>query len=129
MQRQWRDAAHWIASHGLLSLSSYRTQDYQARDGITHNGPSPPWSLIEKMPYSWISWRHFLNGYAPFSVITPACVKLTHKTSQYFYSAPICTWSYIFKFIYSPSSTEFKKAGCLYTIQSFNPEHRPMPGT
>jgi hypothetical protein len=21
----------------------------------------PHWSLIEKMPYSWISWRHFLN--------------------------------------------------------------------
>jgi hypothetical protein len=30
------------------------------------------------MPYSWISWRHFLSG-APFSVITPVCVKLTHK--------------------------------------------------
>ena len=25
-------------------------------------GAFPPWSLIEKMPYSWISWRHFLNG-------------------------------------------------------------------
>jgi hypothetical protein len=24
-------------------------------------GNLPPWSLIEKMPYSWISWRHFLN--------------------------------------------------------------------
>jgi hypothetical protein len=21
----------------------------------------PPWSLIEKMPHSWISWRHFPN--------------------------------------------------------------------
>jgi len=21
----------------------------------------PPWSLVEKMPYSWVSWRHFLN--------------------------------------------------------------------
>jgi len=20
-----------------------------------------PWSLVDKMPYSWISWRHFLN--------------------------------------------------------------------
>ena len=46
---------------GLLSLLSYRTQDYQPRDGPTHNGPFPPWSLIEKMPYNWISWRHFLN--------------------------------------------------------------------
>jgi hypothetical protein len=21
----------------------------------------PPWSLVEKMPYRWISWRHFLT--------------------------------------------------------------------
>jgi hypothetical protein len=47
---------------GLLSLLSYRTQDYQLRDGTTHNGPSHPRSLIEKMPYSWISWRCFLKG-------------------------------------------------------------------
>ena len=26
------------------------------------NGPSHPWLLIEKMPYSWISWRHYLEG-------------------------------------------------------------------
>jgi hypothetical protein len=43
----------------LLSLLSYRTQDYQPRDGTTHKRPSQPWSLIEKMLYSWISWRHF----------------------------------------------------------------------
>jgi hypothetical protein len=24
-------------------------------------GDLPPWSLIEKMPYIWISWRHFPN--------------------------------------------------------------------
>jgi hypothetical protein len=24
-------------------------------------GDLPTWSLIEKVPYSWISWRHFLN--------------------------------------------------------------------
>jgi hypothetical protein len=45
----------------LLSLLSYRTQDYQPRDGTTHKGPSPTWSLIEKMPHSRISWRHFPN--------------------------------------------------------------------
>ena len=39
----------------------------------------PPWSLIEKMPYSCTSWRHFLNW---SSVITPA-VSSWHKTSQY----------------------------------------------
>jgi hypothetical protein len=45
----------------LLSLLSYRTQDYQPRDGPIHKGPFPAWSLIEKMPCSWISWRHFPN--------------------------------------------------------------------
>jgi hypothetical protein len=33
---------YWLASTGLLSLLSYRTQDYQPRDGTTHKGPSPP---------------------------------------------------------------------------------------
>jgi hypothetical protein len=54
MQRPWRDVIYWLACPGLLSLLSYRTQDYQSRDGPTHK-------LIEKMPYSWISWRHFLT--------------------------------------------------------------------
>ena len=62
MQSPWRGAAYWLAPHGLLSLLSYRTQDYQPSNGATHNGPSQAWSPIEKMPYSWISWRHFLKG-------------------------------------------------------------------
>jgi hypothetical protein len=41
MQWPWRDVPYWLASPGLLSLLSYRTQDYQGRDGTTHNGPSP----------------------------------------------------------------------------------------
>jgi hypothetical protein len=36
-----RDALYWLASPGLLSLLSYRTQDYQPRDGPTHKGPFP----------------------------------------------------------------------------------------
>jgi hypothetical protein len=46
MQRTWRDAAYWLASPGLLSLPSYRIQDYQPRNGITHNGLDPPPPLI-----------------------------------------------------------------------------------
>ena len=63
MQRPWRDATYWLASPGLLSLLSYRTQVYQPRDGRWSHpqGAFPPWSLIEKMPYSWISWRHLPN--------------------------------------------------------------------
>jgi hypothetical protein len=41
MQRPWRDVLYWLASPGLPSLLSYRTQDYQPRDGTTHKGPFP----------------------------------------------------------------------------------------
>ena len=41
VQRPWRDVLYWLISTGLLSMLSYRTQDYQPRDGTTHNGPSP----------------------------------------------------------------------------------------
>jgi hypothetical protein len=41
MQKPWRDVLYWLASPGLLSLLSYRTQDYQPRDGTTHKGPFP----------------------------------------------------------------------------------------
>jgi hypothetical protein len=40
MQRPWRDVPYWLAFPGLLSLLSYRTQDYQPRDYTIHNGPS-----------------------------------------------------------------------------------------
>jgi hypothetical protein len=53
-------------SPGLLSFLSYRTQGHQPRhqprDGTTHNGLSHPWSVITKMHYSWVSWKHFLKG-------------------------------------------------------------------
>jgi hypothetical protein len=41
MQRPWRDVLYWLASPGLLSLLSYRTQDYQPSDGPTHKGSFP----------------------------------------------------------------------------------------
>jgi len=41
MQRPWRDVTYWLASSGLLSLLSYRTQEYQSRDGTTHSGLGP----------------------------------------------------------------------------------------
>ena len=42
MQRSWRDVTYWLASPGLLSLLSYRTQVYHPRDGTTHNGLGLP---------------------------------------------------------------------------------------
>jgi hypothetical protein len=41
-----------------------------------------PWSLIEKMPLSWISWRHFLN-WSSCLCDNSSCVKLTPKASLY----------------------------------------------
>ena len=41
-------------------------------------GAFPPWSLIEKIPYSWISWRHFLN-WSSFLCDNSSCVKLTQN--------------------------------------------------
>jgi hypothetical protein len=41
-------------------------------------GAFPPWSLIEKMPDSWISWRHFLN-WSSFLCDNSSCVKLTQN--------------------------------------------------
>jgi hypothetical protein len=35
-------AAYCLAFPDLLSLLSYRTQDYQPRDGTTNNGLGPP---------------------------------------------------------------------------------------
>jgi hypothetical protein len=41
-------------------------------------GAFPPWSLIEKMPHSQISWRHFLN-WSSFLCDNSSCVKLTQN--------------------------------------------------
>jgi hypothetical protein len=41
MQRPWRDVLYWLASPGLLSLLSYRTQDYQPRVGSQPQGAFP----------------------------------------------------------------------------------------
>jgi hypothetical protein len=86
MQRPWKDITYWLASSGLLSLVSYRTQDYQPRDGITHKGP-PPWSLIEKMPTSG-SHGGLSPTEAPFSVITPAVCQLDTQNQ------PVQQWSW-----------------------------------
>ena len=42
MQRLWRSAVYWLASHGLFSLFSYRIQDHQPKDDATYNGLGIP---------------------------------------------------------------------------------------
>jgi hypothetical protein len=51
-----------LAPHGLLSLLSYRAQDPCSRMAPPTMGWTlPHQSLIKKIPYSQILWRHFLN--------------------------------------------------------------------
>ena len=64
----------WCRGHGGMLLTGLLPLAYSACSLIeprttspemvppTIGPPLPPWSLIEKMPYSWISWRHFLKG-------------------------------------------------------------------
>jgi hypothetical protein len=70
MQRPWRDVPYWLASPGLLSLFSYRTQDYQPRDGPTHKGTS---SLDHQLRKCLIAGSRggISPTEAPFFVITP----------------------------------------------------------
>ena len=48
-------AAYWLASTGLLSLLSYRTQDHQPRDGTTHNGLGPLTSVTNEEDALWLN--------------------------------------------------------------------------
>jgi hypothetical protein len=41
MQRPWKNVTFWLACSGLLSLLSYRKQDYWPRDGTAHKEHSP----------------------------------------------------------------------------------------
>ena len=66
MQRPQRNAASWLAPHGLLSLLSYRTQEHQPRgDGTTKDGLDLHQSPVKEIPYrlvySPISQRYLLN--------------------------------------------------------------------
>jgi hypothetical protein len=82
MQRPWRGAVYWLASPGFLSLLSYRIQEYQPRDGTTTVGSSLLDHNLRKCLTAG-SHEDISSTKAPFSVITPAYVKLTHKTNQY----------------------------------------------
>jgi hypothetical protein len=68
MQRPWRDVSYCLASPGLLSLLSYRIQDYQPKDGPTHKGPPHLITNGEKCPIAGSHGGTFPTE-APFSVI------------------------------------------------------------
>ena len=57
-------------------------------------GDLPPWSLIEKMPYSWISWRHFPNWSSFLCDNSSLCqvdTKLASTPSDYVSNVNICS--------------------------------------
>jgi hypothetical protein len=74
--QDWNSSRSWSRSryrgHGGLLLTGLLPIACSACFLIEPKTTSPemvlpvrsplPWSLIEKMPYSWISWRHFLKG-------------------------------------------------------------------
>ena len=76
------DAAYWIVFPGLLSLLSYRAQFYQPRDGTTHNGLGSPALITNGENALQLDLMEAFQGRL-LSLITPACVKLTHKTSHW----------------------------------------------
>ena len=79
---QWRSAAYWLASPGLLSLLSYTTQDYQPRDVPPTMGKALHLDNLLRKCLIAESHGGIFSRETPFSVITPACVKLKPQTSQ-----------------------------------------------
>jgi hypothetical protein len=78
----------WCRGHGgmfftgLLALACSACSPIEPRlPGQRWHHPQedlPTWSLIEKMPYSWILWRHFPN-WSSFLCDNSSCVKLTQN--------------------------------------------------
>jgi hypothetical protein len=67
----------------LLSLLSYRTQNPQLRQGTATIGwVLPHESLLRKCPTAG-SHGGTSSTKVPFSLMTLACVKFTHKVRQY----------------------------------------------
>ena len=74
MQRPWRSAAYQLASHGLLSLLSYISQD----PGVTTGISLPHQSLITNMLTGPSNGDNFLTEDLT-SQMAGACAKLTEN--------------------------------------------------
>lgn len=91
MQRREKTAFYGLAPRGLLSLLSYKTQNHQPRDDISHNrlDPLPSTNLLitnniinlkKKSPIHFPttrSYRGILLIENPSSLITTTSIKLT----------------------------------------------------
>jgi hypothetical protein len=86
-QRPWRNAAYWLAPHGLFSWMSNSTQGHLPKGGTTHRGLSPL-SLIIK-PNNGPETCQLANLRETFSQFrfpsfqkNLACVKMTITTTN-----------------------------------------------
>ena len=84
----------WCRNHGRVLLTGLlfmacsawflrelRTTSSQGWHHPQWAGPSHHWSLSEKMPYRWISWKHFLNWGSFFSDDSSLCLVDTQNYS------------------------------------------------
>jgi hypothetical protein len=60
MQRQWRDVLTGLPPLACSACFLIKPKTTSPEMSPPTRGP-PSWSLIKKMPYIWISWRHFPN--------------------------------------------------------------------
>jgi hypothetical protein len=82
MQRPWRDVPYWLPWFPWLAQPALLYDSRLSAQRLLHpQGASPPWSPIEKMPHSWISWRHFPNWSSLFC--NNSNLHQVDKTSQY----------------------------------------------
>jgi hypothetical protein len=80
MYQWWRSAVSWLTSPGFLSLPSIEPRTISPVMAPPTLGWSLSyWSLIEKMPYNWNSWRHFLNWGSFLSDDSSLCQVGTEK--------------------------------------------------
>ena len=76
-QRSWRNAASWLASHSLLMLFSYRTEDHLPRGDTTQSDLGLPTSVInqENAPQTCL-WDNTMETFSQLKLPAPRCAQL-----------------------------------------------------
>ena len=79
---------------GLLPLACSLIEPRLPAQRWSHpQGAFPPWSLIKKMPYSWISRRHFPNWSAFFRGNSNLCQVNTQNQPAHWLCPNGCVWA------------------------------------
>ena len=104
-RRQEPGGRSWCRSHGGLLLPGLLSMACSAclliEPRTTSPGMAPPtmgwalphWSLIEEIPYNWISWRHFLNWGSLFYDDSSLCeVDIQNQSAPTPRPLPCCSW-------------------------------------